>query len=112
MILTLNNDLRLVGNEHAWEMQKRRTRGGRQTWESIKYYRKLRHALVEAGERQVRLAEGNTLSDVIDSFTSVTNDLQRILDTAIARLEHQADNLENRSSKFSSNRPNNAGLEQ
>ena len=94
MILTFGDSLRLVGKEHAWELQKRRTRGGRQTWAPVKFYRRLGHALVEVGERQIRLADGNTISEALDAFTRVTHDLQQILDLALEGIEQQADSIE------------------
>ena len=95
MILSLNNNLRLVGKELAWELQKRRTRNGNSTWQPIKYYRRLGHALSEFGERKVRMMAGDDLADAINAFTSVRQDLQRKLDTAFAGLEEQASLLEN-----------------
>jgi len=95
VILSLNNNLRLVGKELAWELQKRRSRNGNLTWQPIKYYRRLGHALSEFGERQVRMMLGDDLADAINAFTSVRQDLQRKLDTAFAGLEERTTLLEN-----------------
>ena len=96
MIISLWNNKRLVGKELAWELQKPRTRDGRQTWEPIKYYRRLGHALAEVGEQQVRLAEGDSLLDAITAVTEVSDELQRFVDEAfesIARPADQCDGL-------------------
>ena len=96
MILPLNRYLRLEGRPLAWELQKRRTRQGKDVWEPIKYYRRLGHALAEAGEREVRLMEGSSLADAAEAFTRVTDRYRKILDGAFSELSRRADRVEQR----------------
>lgn len=94
MIIPLWNNQRLVGKTLAWELQKPRIRDGRQIWEPIKYYRKLGHALAEVGEQQIRLSEGDSLSDVISAVTIVTDELQHFIDDAFERASRSAEQLD------------------
>lgn len=84
MQIIFNNNLRLVGNEHSWELQKPRKKNGKASWQSFKYYLKLSHALSEVGDRQIRLANGDSIEDALTALDTVRLEMQRILDLAPA----------------------------
>ena len=96
MIIPLSESLRIAGQPLAWELQILRTRKGLLVWTPIKYFQKLSCALVDAGEREIRLREGSTLEDAIDAFTLVTARYRELLDGAFSELTRHADRVEHR----------------
>jgi hypothetical protein len=85
MRLTLGKGLRLEGKELAWELQKQRSKNGIKSWQAIKYYRRLGHALSEVAEREIRLMPGEGLADAVRALDTVRQKLQTLVDTAFER---------------------------
>jgi len=83
MIIPLSDNLRISGSENDWQLQRRKVVKSLERWESLKYFTKLGDAMYEAGSREIRLAEGNSLADAIDAFSRVTHRYRHLLDNAL-----------------------------
>lgn len=71
MIIQISPTERIVGTEHAWELQRVRNYKGSQKWEPCKWYRSFRQALEEAVQREIRLHPAVDLSEAIEAVSDV-----------------------------------------
>ncbi len=94
MVIPLNDNLRIFGGQMAWELQRRRTVSGVERWESFKWFRKLGHAMQEAGETEIRRSEGNSLADAIEAFSRVSHRCDTILEAAFSEVTRNANKVE------------------
>ena len=94
MVIPLTDNLRIFGGQMAWELQRRKTVSGVERWESFKWFRKLGHAMQEAGETEIRLSEGTSLADAIEAFSRVSHRYDLLLDAAFSEVARKANEVE------------------
>ncbi len=93
MVIPLNDNLRIFGGQMAWELQRRRTVSGAERWESFKWFTKLGQAVKEAGETEIRLSEGTSLADAIETFSRASHRYEQVLDEAFSEVARKADKV-------------------
>ena len=93
MIIPIDKKTRIFGTSRCWEIQRMRLSQGAEKWEPKQFYPKLGQALAAAGEREIRLAEGNGLADAIRAFTEVSQRYEKALDGALEEVSQRANEL-------------------
>ena len=83
MIITLNDNLRIHGNESCYQIERLRFRKGQPIWEAFKYYKSFRQALAQACEREIRTHPANTLADAIEAADAIADRYGQLLDCAL-----------------------------
>ena len=96
MVIPLTDNLRIRGGPLSWELQHRKTVKGQDRWESFKWFTKLGQAVKEAGETEIRLSEGNSLTDAVEALSRVSHRYEQLLDAAFSEVARKADNVERR----------------
>ncbi len=99
MIIPINDSVRVAGNEHGWQLQRLRLRQGQQVWQPFKYFTTLGQAMAQAGEREVRLSEGTSLAEAIETYTRVSHRYEELLDNAFSELIERVNTKQARSEK-------------
>jgi len=84
MLIQINDQTRIKSDSMQWMIQRRRTRNGKQSWESKLFFPTLQGAINEIGELMVRESQVQTLADALVAVENVTTTLSQAL---TARLE-------------------------
>ena len=71
MIVQLDSKTRIVGTNHAWELQQQRNYKGATKWEPFKFFSTFRSALAEAVHREIRTHPAASLSEAIDAVSGL-----------------------------------------
>ena len=87
MLIPINDDLRIRGTEHCWQLERLRTRKGEPDWAPFKYFQDLGHAVGEACRREIRLHPASSLADALEAVDQVTARYNKLLDDALASRE-------------------------
>ena len=88
MLIPINDQFRIKSDSMQWMIQRRRTRNGKQSWESKLFFPTLQGAINELGELMVRESKAQTLADALVAVENVTTTLSQALTT---RLEAVSD---------------------
>ena len=80
MIIPLDDNHRIRGTEHCWQLEKLRIVKGDDEWRPIKYFVSMDNALREAAQREIRLYSTNSLSESLAACRAVTAKYARIFD--------------------------------
>ena len=88
MLIQINDQFRIKSDSMQWMIQRRRTRNGKQSWESKLFFPTLQGAINELGELMVRESQAQTLADALVAVENVTTVLFQALTT---RLEGVSD---------------------
>lgn len=83
MIIQLDSKSRIVGTDHAWELQRRRNYKGSTKWEPYKWFTTFRSALEEAVQREIRTHPANGLSEAIQAADQIAARYSKLLDDAL-----------------------------
>ena len=97
--IPLSDSIRVVGKKHSWELQRLRVKNGEKVWQPFKYFTTLGQAMAQAGEREVRLSEGTSLAEAIETYTQVSHRYEELLDNAISELIERVNTKQARSEK-------------
>ena len=62
MLIQINDQFRIKSDSMQWMIQRRRTRNGKQSWESKLFFPTLQGAINELGELMVRESQVQTLA--------------------------------------------------
>ena len=79
VIIPIDVNTRIVGTKRAWELQRPRTRKGKQGWEPYKWFNSFRSALEEAVHREIRIHPARTLADAIDGVADVVQKYEQLI---------------------------------
>lgn len=83
MIIPIDENYRLMADEHCWHIQKarQRTKNGElvKTWESFKWFTTAEQAINALGNIMVRTSDAATLADALESIKDVTTTLSQAL---------------------------------
>jgi len=71
MIIQIDPKTRIVGTDHAWELQRQRYYKGDKKWEAYKWFTTFRHALEEAVHREIRTHPAASLSVAIEAVSDL-----------------------------------------
>ena len=80
MIIMLDENYRIAGNEHCWQLEKRKVVKGRTEWRPFKYCTTMDNALREAAQREIRTHPAEKLSDAIEACIQITQKYSRFFD--------------------------------
>ena len=72
MLIPINDQFRIKSDSMQWMIQRRRTRNGKQSWESKLFFPTLQGAINELGELMVRESQVQTLADALVALENVT----------------------------------------
>jgi len=79
MIIQLDSKTRIVGTNHAWELQRPRNRNGEERWEPYKWFTSFGSALEAAVHREIRMHPANGLSEVIEAVSDVVRRYKELI---------------------------------
>ncbi len=79
MIVQLDPKTRIVGTDHAWELQRQRNYKGSTKWEPYKWFTTFRSALDEAVHREIRLHPANGLSEAIEAVSGLVQRYEQLI---------------------------------
>jgi len=75
MILPVDNDFRIKGDQYSWSIQKSRKKKGEIVWESFKWFQSLESTVDQLGKYMVRTSDAQTLDEALLVLESVTTKL-------------------------------------
>ena len=79
MIIPINQQYRIATDPYQWIVQKKRSRKGKEDWESQTYHPSIQSALQSFGEFMVRQSDATTLTDALVEVENVTTTLSQAL---------------------------------
>jgi len=79
MIIPINEQYRITTDPYQWIVQKKRSRKGKEDWESQTYHPSIQSALQSFGEFMVRQSDATTLTDALVEVENVTTTLSQAL---------------------------------
>ena len=79
MIIQIDPKTRIVGTDHAWELQRQRNYKGDKKWEPYKFFSTFRSALEEAVHREIRTHPAASLSEAIDAVTGLVRRYEELI---------------------------------
>ncbi len=79
MIVQLDSKTRIVGTDHAWELQRKRNYKGSTKWEPYKWFTTFRSALEEAVHREIRTHSAASLSEAIEAVTGLVQRYEQLI---------------------------------
>ena len=79
MIIPINQQYRITTDPYQWIVQKKRSRKGKEDWESQTYHPSIQSALQSFGEFMVRQSDATTLTDALVEVENVTTTLSQAL---------------------------------
>ena len=79
MIIPLKETLRIKGTETCWELQRVRSRRGKQEWESFKWFTTFGRAVDEAVHREIRLHPATTLAEAIEAVSGIVRKYEELI---------------------------------
>ena len=90
MIIPINDNLRIRGVEHCWQLEKARMRNGECEWTPFKYFSSIRSAVGEACRREIRLHPAATLTEAIEAVDEIAARYNKLLDDALNEVESRS----------------------
>lgn len=87
MIIPINERYRITSDECQWIIQQKRSRKGKEDWESKLFFGSFEAAVKDLGELMVRRSKANTLVDALKEVEKVTTTLSQALTPQIEGLK-------------------------
>ena len=79
MKIPISARFRIQSDRYQWMIQERRTRKGRESWESKLFFGTFQLAYKGLGELMVRLSDADTLADALEDVENVATTLSQAL---------------------------------
>ena len=79
MIIPIDEKTRIVGTNHAWELQRERNYKGGKKWEPYKYFPSFRQAVADAVHREIRIHPANDLIEAIEAVSGVVQKYEELI---------------------------------
>ncbi len=79
MIIPIDEKIRIVGTEHAWQLERKRNYKGGKKWEPFKYYPSFRQAVAGAVHRDIRIHPAHGLSEAILAVADVVQKYEQLI---------------------------------
>ena len=86
MMIPINDRFRITSDSRQWMIQRRRTRNGKEKWESRLFFPTLQGAVKDLGELMVRESKANTLVKALEDVEKVTTTLCQALTPQLEEL--------------------------
>ncbi len=83
MIIPINDDVRIRGTEHCWQLEKAVKREGQTEWQAFKYFVSLSDAVGAACGREIRLHPADCLNDALQAIDEIAARYNKLLDDAL-----------------------------
>ena len=93
MIIRIDEQYRVTTDPYQWIIQKRRTRRGREEWESQTYHPSVDAAVRSLGERMVRECNTDTLVDALKAVETIATTLSQALTPSIEEVSQTIEGL-------------------
>ena len=87
MILTINKQYRVISDPYQWIIQKRRTRKGKEDWESLTFHSSPDAAIQSLREQLVRASDAQTVADALRDISHIDTTLSQALTPRFEALE-------------------------
>ncbi len=81
MIIPLDDELRIRGTEHCWQLERLRNTKGESAWKPYKYFTSVDSALHSAAQRELRVYPAQTIAEALDARRRVTHKYAQIFVT-------------------------------
>ena len=79
MMIQLDSKTRIVGTNHAWELQRPHKRKDRVTWEPYKWFKSFGSALEEAVHCEIRTHPAASLSEAIEAVSVLVRRYEELI---------------------------------
>ena len=79
MIIPIDQQSRIATDPYQWSVQKKRTRNGKEEWQSQTYHPTLESARMELLERMVRASDAQTPVDALADLEKIITTLSQAL---------------------------------
>ena len=79
MVIELDPMTRIKGMDSCWALQRIRTRAGKATWQSYKWFPSFGRALEEAVQHDIRTHPAASLSEAIDAVASLVQRYEQLI---------------------------------
>jgi len=79
MNVLIHSDIRIKGTKRAWELQKRRTHEGGQTWETYRWFTSFSSALEDVVHSEIRTHPAATLSEAIEAVSVIVQRYEQLI---------------------------------
>ena len=79
MIIPIDEKTRIVGTNHAWELQRHRNYKGGKKWEPYKWFTTFGQALAEAVHREIRIHPARSVSEAILAVAGVVQKYEKLI---------------------------------
>ena len=79
MIIQLDSNIRIKGMESCWVLQRKRSRDGKTSWESYKWFASFGRALEEAVHRDIRTHPAASLSEAIEAVSGLVQRYEQLI---------------------------------
>jgi len=79
MKIDLRDDLRIVGKQHCWELQRRRVVKCEERWEPRKWFTSFGMAVQEAVHAEIREHPAQTLVEAIEAVDQIVQRYARLI---------------------------------
>ena len=79
MIIQIDPKTRIVGTDHAWELQRQRNYKGDKKWEPYKFFSTFRSALEEVVHGEIRTHPAASLSEAIEAVSGLIRRYEKLI---------------------------------
>ena len=79
MIIEIDSKTRIKGLDSCWALQRKRSRDGKTSWESYKWFASFGRALEEAVHRDIRTHPAASLSEAIEAVSSLVQRYEQLI---------------------------------
>ena len=79
MIIQIDEQYRVTTDPYQWIIQKRRTRKGKEDWESLTFHSSPDAAIQSLREQLVRVSDAQTVADALRDISRIDTTLSRAL---------------------------------
>ena len=79
MIIPIDEKIRIVGTNRAWELQRQRNYKGGKRWEPYKWFTTFRSALEEAVHHEIRIHPANGITEAIEAVSGVIQKYEKLI---------------------------------
>ena len=79
MIIPIDEKIRIVGTERAWQLQRNRNYKGGKRWEPYKWFTTFRSALEEAVHHEIRIHPASGITEAIEAVSGVIQKYEKLI---------------------------------
>ena len=79
MIIPIDEKTRIVGTEHAWQLERKRNYKGGKKWEPFKYFPSFRQAVADAVHREIRIHPAHGIAEAILAVAVIVRKYEELI---------------------------------